>query len=193
MANNFAQSTSLADTGNTKADLQNYVETMNPTSELTDTTTIEVSGNKLQTALAVPRWAKVTLTYSDFSKAAVKSDDITVLSLGAGAIIHAIKAVVTTNFEKAASAAFTTCQLDVGITAGLASPEFISNANMKTASTSTAAGQYYADSTDTDQWLTENGSTDLIAVLDCDAENTNLAVQGSVDIHVLYSISVSSL
>jgi len=170
-------------------DFNAWAESLKPTADVVDSGTLEVSSDKIRCKTVVPRWVTVELDYEDFSKAALTSDDVEVIQLPAGGIIHMVLVDVPTAFTKAAEAAFTsTLVLNVGTTAGTPT-ELISGADLKTATTTAPAEEYYLASGSANGLLTRNAPTTVI----CNAvsgatDNLDKAEAGAVKIHLYYSV-----
>ena len=180
----------LPTTGVTKQLLRDWGEGMRPTVDLVDLDTLNVANDKIFVEFNVARWKRFTFSFTDFAKAAVKSDDITIVSLSGGGFVEEVRVVVSEIWLKAGSVAFIIADLDVGIT-GSNPNEFIDNADLKTIDTSDATAHYITDATD--RMLTENGATDVLMKLDTTPDLTQDAVQGVVDVLLKYGISPSSL
>ena len=174
----------------TQADLTDYVQNLRPTADLinpdvNDGITFEglkVSNNKIGINGTISGWRTFQIDYTDFPTAATSSADHTVVSLGAGAVIHNVKVVVTTAFDDGAGP-ISDVTLKFGTTPGNPN-EYINGSSIQTATTTTAAGTY--DGTD---YLTENASTDLLAKIDCVGGNCDTLTDGSAKILVNYSIA----
>jgi len=179
----FAEPSVLDDTGNTKAELKAYVEGLKPQSDLVVDGQLTADNNEIGLSEGVPRWVKYTHTYADFPTAATTSADDTVVSLGDGAVVHAVKVITTTAFV---GTGVTACTVDVGLTSS-APTEYI---NLKSvfALTTTAGWEY-----STLDFLTENGSTSVLVRIICTSANCSALTAGSFDVWVLQSIANSGL
>ncbi len=192
MANRFEEAFEIDfdDPNITKQEHRDWAENMRPTEELVDLATMRIQSFKIGVNLFVPRWQVISKTFADFAAAATVSNDVDILSLGKGGIVLGAKINVTEVFEKAAAAAFTVANMDFGWTPS-APLDFIDDADMKVLTGQTAAGKFIGDAINAFQL--ENGTRNLIAQLDCGAENTNLAVTGKVDFIVWYAVAPSPL
>jgi len=179
----FAEQSALADTGNTKANLKDYVEGLIPQSDLVITGELLVSGNKIGLADNSQRWVKYTKLYSDFSIAGTTSADKTVVALGAGSVVHAIKVITTTAFVGGSVSA---ANVSVGLTSS--DPDDYINDQSVFTLTTTAGGEY-----STVDFLTENASTSILCQLKTVSDNIDNLTAGAVDIWVSWSIADSGL
>jgi hypothetical protein len=178
----FEENSALADTGNTKADLKSYVENLKPRSDLVVTDELLISGNKIGLANNAGKWVKYSKSYTDFPTAANTSADSTIVSLGAGAVIEAVKVVVTTAF---AGGSVSACTVDVGTTASTPT-EYINLGNIFAATTTT--GLYY---TSGPNFLTENASTPILTRIICTSDTCDNLTAGAFDVWLKYSIADS--
>lgn len=128
---------------------------------------------------SVPRWIKVTKSYTDFSTAAT-TNNIEVYSLPAGGIIHAVKIKHSTPFTGGAISAYT---ISVGITGTL--NKYANAFNVFQA----AGGTVFQLSTTVGS--EDHGSaTSIKAAAASTSANLNAATAGSVDIWLLVSVAV---
>jgi hypothetical protein len=122
----------------------------------------------------VPKWIKITKTYSDFAAASVTNSP-TIYTLPAKGVIHATQLIVTTTFSGGAIATYT---LSIGI-AGTAA-KYNPATNMFTGATlpsiSTISGIE-----------SSSGSTSITCTAISTIGLLNAATQGSVDIYLLVS------
>ena len=179
----FEEPSVLADTGNTKADLKNYVEGLKPRSDLVVTDELLISGNQIGLANNALRWVNYQKSYTDFPTAANTSANSTVVSLGAGAVLHAAKVITTTAF---AGGSVSACTVDLGITSG-APTDYINGGNIF-AATTTAGSEY-----STVDFLTENASTPILTRINCTSDTCDNLTAGAFDVWLLYSIADSAL
>lgn len=115
MAINFTVTTTLPTTGCTQQNVYDTIETINPTALLVEPTGLQILSNKIALSNATGYWRKVTKTFTDLSFAGT-TNDIEVLSLPAGGVIHAIKLKHSAAFTGGAISAYT---LSIGINAAL--------------------------------------------------------------------------
>jgi hypothetical protein len=155
---------------------------MDPTSDLVDST-LQVTANQIGLANTAPRWTKYTKGYADFSIASTTSADNTIVSLGAGAVVHLVKVITTTGFT---GVGVTAANLSVGITSS--DPDDYINDTSVFAATTTAGGEY----TGTD-FLAEDGATPILCQLKTVTANIDQLTAGSVDVWIFWSIADSAL
>jgi hypothetical protein len=182
---NFLQDRILDNTDVTKAELRAWVENMDPTSDLVDST-LRVSSNQLGVANTAPRWVKYSVAYTDFPTASTTSADHTLVSLGVGSVIHAVKLVTTAAFTDG-GASITDVKMDVGITSGTPT-EYMSGEDVDVLDTTAASGEY-----STVDFLTENAATAILARIVCVGGNCSTLTTGTADIWILWSIADSAL
>jgi hypothetical protein len=181
----FAEPSVLADTGNTKADLKAYVEGLIPQADIINTAKgTNVDSNKIVLANGVPYWREYTLEYTDFATASTTSADYSVVSLGAGSVIHAIKLVTTTAY---AGGSVSDVKMDVGLTSGTPT-EYLSGEDVDVLDTTAASGEY-----STVDFLTENASTSVLARIVCTAGNCDTLTAGVAKLYIMYSIADAGL
>jgi len=184
---NFAQPSTLDDTGVTKVELQNWAEGMIPQTDLINPDStfsgLKIASNKIGINGTIGGWYKYQVAYSDFATAATTSADSTVVSLGIGAIVHYVKLVTTTGFTGGGAA---TCTMDVGTTSGTPT-EYLLTKSVFATSTTAAAGTYTGPS-----FETENAATAVLARIICDV-NCSLLTAGAADIWIFASFADSGL
>jgi len=172
----------------TQANLTDYVQSLRPQADLINPDSelegLKVSSNKIGINGVIGGWRKYQVAYTDFPTAATTSADHTVVSMGAGAMVHYVKVNVTTAFTDGASIA--TANMNVGTTSGTPT-EYISAASVLTLTTTAAAGTYTGPS-----FETENGATSVLANLVCDV-NCDTLTAGAADIWVYFSLADSGL
>lgn len=140
-----------------------------------------ITGNKgvskagLQGSL--PKWTKITKTYSDFSIAAL-TNSIEILSLPAKGVIHAVKLKHSTLFS---GGTITTYTISIGIVGSLA--KYITASNVK--ATVGDLVQYVSSTLGTEG---NAAVTSIKATAISTLDNLDEATQGSVDIWILYSV-----
>lgn len=121
-----------------------------------------------------PSWVKITKTFSDFSSASV-TNSITIYTLPAKAIIHAVQMIVTTAFSGGLIATYT---ISVGISG--------TNAKYAIATNSfTGAGLPAINVLPGIE--SSSGATSITATAISTVGNLNAAVAGSIDIYLLTS------
>jgi len=179
----FAENSVLSDTNVTKENLKDYVEGLKPQGDLVVTNELVISSNKIGLANNAARWVIYNKVFGDFSTAGTTSGDVSIVALGAGAIVHAAKIVTKTAFT---GTSITAMNLSLGITAS-DPDDYINDQSIFTVTT-TAGGEY----TGTD-FLTENAATTIICQAKSVGANLSVLTTGSVDVHVLWSISSSGL
>jgi hypothetical protein len=184
---NFLEDRTLDDTDVTKAELKAWVENMDPTADLINPDSalagLKVSSNKIGINGVIGGWYKYQVTYSDFATAATTSADHTVVSLGAGAVVHYVKLITTTAFTGGGAASVT---MDVGTTSGTPT-EYLATDSVFTASTTAASGTYTGPS-----FETENGATAVLARIIADV-NCDTLTAGAADIWIYASFADSGL
>lgn len=131
------------------------------------------------TALNVPCWTKYTFTFSDFSTAAT-TNSITLFSLRAGGVIHAVKIKHSTAFSGGAIASYTVEAGIAGNTTKYAPAFDVFQATGATtyAITNDGFGESHTASTTIQITATSTGA------------NLDAATAGSVDVWVLASAAV---
>lgn len=180
---NFAQDRTLDDTDVTKAELQAWVENMDPQTDLIDET-LKITSNQIGIADTSVRWDKFEVLFSDFATASTTSADKTVVSLGAGSVIHAVKLITTIAF---AGGSVSDVKMDVGLTAS-APTEYMSGEDVDVVDTGSASGEF-----STLDFLTENAATPILARIVCVGGNCDTLTLGAADIWLLRSIADSTL
>jgi len=172
----------------TQANLTDYVQSLRPQADLINPDTalegLKISSNKIGINGVIGGWYKYQVDYTDFPTAATTSADHTVVSLGAGAMVHYVKVNVTTAFTASPSAS--SAVLNVGTTSGTPT-EYVNAASMLTLTTTAAAGTYTGPS-----FETENGATSVLANLVCDV-NCSTLTAGAADIWIYFSLADSGL
>ena len=122
----------------------------------------------------VPKWVKITKTFSDFSTAAL-TNSITIYSLPAKAIIHSVQLNAPTLFSGGTIAAYT---ISIGINGTLT--KYAAATNVFTGATLQPPSAIVG---------VENMSsaTNILATAISTVGNLNAATAGSVDIYLLIS------
>ena len=115
MAKRFNTTTTLPQTGVTRQDFVDLAETMDPTTELVDDTTIEVVAGQLAVRLNGARLAKYTISHTAL-KTAATTNDIALLTLPAGGLIQNVVLKHSAAFTGGSISAYT---LTVGISGDL--------------------------------------------------------------------------
>lgn len=172
----------------TQTQLTDQLQNLRPQADLINPDSafeaLKISSNKIGVNGVIGGWYKYQVDYTDFATAATTSADHTVVSLGAGAMVHYVKLNVTTAFTDGASIA--TANMNVGTTSGTPT-EYINAASVLTLTTTAAAGTYTGPS-----FETENGATSVLANLVCDV-NCDTLTAGAADIWVYFSLADSGL
>jgi len=168
----------------TQSDADDWVEAIKPTSDVIVTDELLITSSQIGIAKQVPAYRKYEVDYTDFATASTTSADYTVVSLGAGAVIEAVKLIVTTKFEGGSVSAAT---MSVGTTAGTPT-EFLSADNVFAVTTTTAAGHFTTVTA-----LTENAATPILAQVVCTGDDCDNMTAGAAEIHIKYSITDNGL
>lgn len=175
----FSISEAIPATNATRADFYNEIKNAVPLSGLTDTTTIEVASSVLQVTKAVPRWEKFTIDHDDLQTSAT-TNDIEVLSLQAGGIIHGIKLKTSTAFAGTGISGYS---ITIGITGSLTKYASsydclaaVSNTNLQISST--VGAENHGSATSIRIAATSSGA------------NLDQSTAGSIDVWVLHSAAV---
>jgi hypothetical protein len=171
----------------TQADLTDYVQSLRPQADLinpdvNDGITFEglkVSSNKIGINGVIGGWRTYQIDYTDFPTAAATSADYTIVSLGAGSVIHYAKVITTTGFTGGSS---TDVTLKVGTSAGNPN-EFINGDSIQTATTTSASGTYTGPT-----FLTENAASSILAQITTVGDTCDNLTAGSAKVLLYYSI-----
>ena len=171
--------------------LTDYVQNLRPQADLinpdSDFEALKISSNKIGVNAVVGGWRTFDIAYTDYSAAGTTSADHTIVSLGAGAMIHYVKVVTTEAFnDSGGGGSATIATLNVGTTPSNPN-EYINGVSVFTTDTTTASGTYTGPS-----FLTENGSTSILSNLTSDV-NTDTLTQGAAKVFIYYSIANAGL
>jgi hypothetical protein len=90
MADNFSLPNTLPETGCTREDIYDLLKTANPTEAVVNTAALAVSSNKITAGARLPYFRKVTKSHADLAVAAL-TNDIELLQLPAGGLLHGLK------------------------------------------------------------------------------------------------------
>lgn len=167
----------------TKADLTTYVEGLKPRADLIVADQLLIVGDTIGLAAHVPFWRKFNKVFGDFSTAGTTSADVTLVSIGAGGVVEAIKVITKTAFVGGSVSA---CNLSVGFSSS-DPDDYINDQSVFTVTTATG-GEY-----STVDFLAENASTAIICQLKTVSANIDQLTAGSVDVWIKYAIADSAL
>jgi len=165
------------------AQLKTYVEGLKPRSDLLVADQLIIVGNTIGLALHVPFWRKFTKVFGDFSIAGTTSADVTLVSLGAGAIIEAVWVITTTAFTGGSVSA---ANISVGISSS-DPDDYINDQSIFTATTTTG-GEY-----STVDFLTANAAVPILCQVKTVSDDIDNLTAGSVDVYIKYAIISSGL
>jgi len=160
--------------------LRPQADLINPDS---DFQALKISSNKIGVDAVVGGWRTFDIAYTDYSAAGTTSADHTIVSLGAGAMIHYVKVVTTEGFTGGGA---TVATLNVGTTPSNPN-EYINGDSVFVTDTTSASGTYTGPS-----FLTENGSTSILSNLTSDV-NTDQLTAGAAKVFIYYSIANAGL
>jgi len=167
--------------------LTDYVQALRPQADLINPDSafeaLKISSNKIGVNGTVGGWYKYQKVFGDFTDAATTSSDSTVVSAGAGGLVHFAKVVTTTGFTGGGAS---TCTVDLGTTSGTPT-EYINLGNIFATNTTAPSGTY----TGTD-FLTENGAESILVRIISDVNVADLTA-GAMDIWLYMSFADSGL
>lgn len=172
----------LPETGCTRQDIYDLIETSEPTAEVADLATVEVLAGKLYAMLNVPRWVKVGNAIAHTAlQAAALTNDIELFVLPAKGVIHAVKIKHSVAFSGGAISNYLLSVGVAGTLAKYAAPYSVFGAVAETAFGFTA--QAGAE--------THNASGKSIRLAaESVGANLNASAAGTVDVWVLYSATL---
>lgn len=169
--------TALPSNNVTRDQLIESIESAVPRTAFTDDSTIGVTAQKLFVKTIVPRWAKITKTFSDWATGAT-TNTIDLFTLPAGAIVHSVKAKHSATFTGGTVSA---CTLSVGITGSATKYINAHNVFQATGNTVQAIGPSAPTAEDHASTVAVRGT------LTSTGGNLNTLTSGTVDVWILYS------
>lgn len=156
------------------------IRTAVPTENLVDGESLEILANQIVARASVPRWRKYTVDYDDIQEAALTAQ-ATLFQLPAGGVIHAVKIKHSTAFAGTGISAVTA---SVGVSSDsdkyAVAFDILQATGNEVLQLSTTAGAETHDS----------GGTAILAEFVSTGANLEELTAGSVDIWVLYSVTL---
>jgi len=180
MSQNVQITTALPSNNVTRDQLIESIESIVPRSAFTDNSTLGVDSQKIIAKPIIPRWTKISKTYTDFATAGTTST-INLFTVAAGTIIHSVKVKHSATFT---GGGVTAATLSVGISGSLTKYVNAHNVFQATGDTVQAIGPSAPTAEDHANTVTTQ------ATLTTTTANTNALTSGTVDIWILYSQAI---
>lgn len=167
--------------GCTRNHIYDLIESLRPTTAFFGAeadATLELTDDGVRAKMLIPRWKKFSFTYEDFADASL-TNSLTLFTLEAGGIIHAVKLKHSEAF-----AGCTTYTLSVGISGTL-------DKHLTAFDVAQAVGDDVMGTNGTPEFESHAaGGTGVLITAVATVDNLDQATAGAVDVWVLYSAAI---